>query len=190
MRSYYLSAAGRRTTLMLLVAAVAIWIFALWSLSSTLTLSYAPLQFWPSLNATLARGLSMSQLVPALLMLVVIVATPLLIWNLLEEWAALYTPTAEGLRFESLGIVLLCTWDSLQALHTLDDSDEPHDELELSSDPTLQIRNPVLRLLHTQAYGRTRLPIYAGLADREQLLSEIRSHLSCVEPQEVAVLRG
>ena len=32
----------------------------------------------------------------------------------------------------------------------------------------------MLRWLHAQAYGRLRLPIYAGLAERDELLAEIR----------------
>jgi hypothetical protein len=69
--------------LILLVGALIIWAFALWSFSSTLNVSYNPLLFWSTLSTSFSQGLSVGQVVPALLMLVLIVATPLLIWNLL-----------------------------------------------------------------------------------------------------------
>lgn len=182
MKTYRLSAAGRRTTVILLIGAVIIWGFALWSFRSTLQISYNPLQFWPSLSASVAAGLSISQLVPALLMLVLIVTTPLLFWNLLEEWGAAYTPTEQGLRFESLGIALTYPWSAITAIRRSDDdSDEPVDELLIEGNQSSQITNPVLRFLHNQAYGRDRLPIYAGLAERDQLISEIRHHAGWVE---------
>ncbi|NJP06490.1 MAG: hypothetical protein HC837_13125 [Chloroflexaceae bacterium] len=177
MKTYRLSATGRRTTILLLLAAFAIWAFALWSFSSTLNISYNPLEFWSSLMTSVDEGLAISRIVPALLMLVLIVATPLLVWNLLEEWAASYTPTPDGLRFLSLGIEVLYPWQSIRDVRRVDDdSDDPMDELLLADDQTHQIANPVLRFLHAQAYGRTRLPIYAGLQDRHELLAAIRQH--------------
>ena len=176
MKTYRLSVAGRRLTLVLLSAALLIWAFAIWSLASTLRISYHPLEFWPSLQQSLATGLGVGQVVPALLMLGLIVATPLLIWNLLEEWAAVYTPTSEGLRFESLfGLVLLYPWTTIVAICPADDDvDEPLDELLLSSDVSTQIAHPILRFLHRQAFGSHRLPLFTGLEDRDELLTEIR----------------
>ncbi len=189
MKTYQLSSAGRRTTIILLLGALAIWAFALWSFRSTLDLSYHPLRFWATLQASISAGLSISRLVPALLMLVLIVATPLLIWNLLEEWAAAYTPTDEGLQFASLGIKLTYPWSTIGEIRRVDDdSDDPIDELILTEDCTRQIPNPLLRFLHAQAYGRNKLPIYAGLQDREELLAEIHQrtalslHPSAAEP--------
>jgi hypothetical protein len=178
MKTYRLSAAGRRQTMILLVAALLIWIFAIWSFASTLRITYHPLQLWSSLQQSLDAGLSVGQVVPALLMLGLIVATPLLIWNLLEEWAAAYTPAPEGLRFASLpGITLLYPWTAISAVERADDDpDEPLDELLLRADHSAQISRPVLRFLHRQAFGGTRLPIYAGLEDRDELLAEVRRH--------------
>jgi hypothetical protein len=182
MKTYRLSSSGRRTALILLVGALIIWGFALWAFRSTLGISYSPLQFWASLRQSVEQGLSISQIVPALLMLVLIVATPLVIWNILEEWAAAYTPTENGLRFESLGVALTYPWQGVVGLRRVDeDSDEPVDELVLREDYTRQIGNPLLRFLHGQAYGRTKLPLYAGLQDRDELLAEIRQRAGLAE---------
>jgi hypothetical protein len=185
MKTYRISSSGRRTALILLVGALIIWIFALWTFGSTLGISYNPVAFWSTLRASIEQGLSISQLVPALLMLVLIVATPLVIWNICEELAAAYTPTEDGLRFTALGVKLILPWAGISAIRRVDeDSDEPMDELILREDYTSQIRNPLLRFLHAQAYGRTKLPIYAGVADRDDLLAVIRQQAELVETEE------
>jgi len=194
-KTYRLSSSGRRTALILLVGALIIWAFALWTFRSTLGISYNPLQFWSSLRAALqgnqGQGLAISQIVPALLMLVLIVATPLVIWNILEEWAAVYAPTDDGLRFMSLGIDLTYPWSGIGAIRRVDeDSDEPIDELLLREDYTGQIHNPLLRFLHGQAYGRTKLPLYAGLQDRDELLAEICQRAGLVEENQEPATDG
>jgi hypothetical protein len=180
MKTYQISSSGRRTALILLVGALIIWIFALWTFGSTLGIN--PVAFWGTLRASIEQGLSISQLVPALLMLVLIVATPLVIWNICEELAAAYTPTEDGLRFTALGVGLLVPWAGISAIRRVDeDSDEPMDELILREDYTSQIRNPLLRFLHAQAYGSTKLPIYAGVSDRDDLLAVIHQHAELAE---------
>lgn len=179
MKTYHLSQSGRRTALLLLIGSFIIWVFALWTFRRSLSLSYNPLLFWDSLRTALlgtnGQGLSIGQIVPALLMLVLIVVTPFVIWNILEEWSASYTPTEQGLRFSALGVDLVYPWEGIRSLVTVDaDSEEPLDELELQEDYTKQIKNPVLRFLHGQAFGRTKLPIYAGVEGRDELLAEIR----------------
>ena len=175
MKTYRISPSGRRTALILLVGALIIWIFAIWTFGSTLGISYNPAAFWGTLRASIEQGLSISQLVPALLMLVLIVATPLVIWNICEELAAAYSPADDGLHFTALGVKLIVPWAGISAIRLVDeDSDEPMDELVLNQDYTGQVRNRLLRFLHAQAYGRTRLPIYAGVEDRDELLAEIR----------------
>lgn len=181
MKTYRLSASGRRTSLILMIGALAVWAFALWTFRSTLGISYNPVEFWGTLRQSVEQGLSISQIVPALLMLMLIVATPLVIWNILEEWAAVYTAADDGLRFESLGVALTYPWPAIAGLRRVDeDSDEPVDELMLNQDLTPQVRNPVLRFLHRQAYGRARLPIYAGLENRDDLLAEISQRAGLV----------
>ncbi|MGQ9927217.1 MAG: hypothetical protein ACUVS4_10130 [Chloroflexaceae bacterium] len=187
MKTYRLSAAGRRNVLVLLVAALLIWVFAFWSFASTLRISYNPVRFWASLQESLAQGLSVGQVVPALLMLVLIVATPLLIWALLVEWAAVYTPTPDGLRFETLGVRVVYPWDCVRSVHRVDaDADEPFDELLLDSDPGTQIGHPLTRFLHRQVWGADRLPIYSGLEERDELLAAIRGALEATSRAERA----
>ena len=187
MKTYRISPAGRRTALILLIGALIIWAFALWTFRTTLGISYNPIEFWGTLRQTVDTGLSIGQIVPALLMLVLIIATPLVIWNILEEWAAAYTLAEDGLRFSSLGLDLTYPWAGISAIQRVDeDSDEPVDEVVLKEDYTRQIRNPVLRFLHSQAYGRTKLPLYAGLGNREELLEEIRRRAGLDEPADNA----
>lgn len=175
MNVYRLSPAGRRTLIVLLLGALLIWAFAIWSFVSTLRLSLSPGLFWSSVQASLAAGLGVGQVVPALLMLALIIATPLLIWNMLEEWSAAYSAGEDGLRFESLGIAISLPWAAVTGLRaTDDDGDEPFDEVVLNQDITAQIANPLLRFLHRQAYGVRRLPIYPDIAGRADLLDEIR----------------
>jgi hypothetical protein len=186
MKTYRLSPSGRRMTLMLIVGALLVWAFALWSFANTLNISYHPLRFWPSLSTSLANGPGIDQLIPALLMLAMIVATPLVVWNLLEEWAAAYTPTSKALRFESLGIALHYPWETITAIETVDDDREaPRTELVLAQAGGASITNPIIRFLHHQAFGHNRLPIYAGLEAREELVSEIRRHLNQAQPHGV-----
>jgi hypothetical protein len=177
MHTYVLSAAGRRTALILLVAAIIIWGFAIWLFRSTLGASSDPnVGFFDALTANLNQGLSVSQIVPALLALVLIIATPLVIWNIFEEWDAHYTITDDGLQFASLGIRLTYPWQSIQSIRNADnDGDEPFSTLQLNADHTRQIANPLLRFLHRQAFGRRQLQIYPGIQDRDQLLADIRS---------------
>ncbi len=187
MHTYRLSPAGRRLTLVLLVAALLIWAFAIWSFASTLRISYSPLQLWPSLQQSLADGLGVGQVVPALLMLALIVATPLLIWNLLEEWGAAYTPAPDGLRFASLGVEVTYPWPAIEAISRADDdAEEPLDELVLDGDYSAQIANPLVRFLHRQAFGAARLPIFAGLEGRDALIAEIRRRTEAPPPADTA----
>ncbi|HMP38860.1 MAG TPA: hypothetical protein PKA05_00625 [Roseiflexaceae bacterium] len=120
------------------------------------------------------QGPTLGQVVPALLMLVLVVATPFVIWNLLEEWSAVYTVTDDGLRYQSLGIDMLIPWSAISATRRIDvEAEESADELLLHEDPTPQISNPLLRMLHVQAYGRRKLAIYAGVEQRDELLAAI-----------------
>jgi hypothetical protein len=169
MKTYRLSASGRRTTLVLLIGALLIWAFAIWTLRS-------------SLATVGSEPLTIGQIIPALLMVVLIIATPLVVWNLLEEWSSAFTPSEAGLRFTANGVDLIYPWSGLQAIRaTDDDNDEPMHELIWDRDYTSAIRNPLIRFLHGQAYGRTKLPLYAGIADRQELVQTIRQYSNLAE---------
>jgi hypothetical protein len=194
MRTYRLSPAGKRQILVLLLAALLIWAFAVWSFASTLRISYNPLQLWPSLQQSLAAGLGVGQVVPALLMLVLIIATPLLFWALLVEWAAAYTPGAHGLQFETIGATLSLPWAAIRGVGRADEGDgpqdeaqpQPFDELLITGDTSAQIANPLVRFLHGQAIGHGRLPLYGGVERRDELIAEIQRHLAAPAPAAAA----
>jgi hypothetical protein len=186
MRTYRLSPAGKRQILVLLLAALLIWAFAVWSFASTLGISYNPLQLWPSLQQSLAAGLGVGQVVPALLMLALIIATPLLFWALLAEWAAAYTPGASGLQFETIGARLSLPWNTIRGIGRADEGDDPFEELLLAGDTGAQIANPLVRFLHGQAIGHGRLPLYGGVERRDELIAEIQRHLAAPAPATAA----
>lgn len=185
MKTYRLSPSGRRSAIVLLIGALMIWVFALWTLRISLATGSDPSAgFVQALRENLDRGLSIGQIIPALLMVVLLAATPLAAWSILEELGAQYTLTDAGLRFTSFGIALTCPWSSVVGVRRLDDNaDEPFDEVALNDDPSTQIRNPVVRWLHRQACGARRLIIYAGLADRDDLLREIRTRAGLHDAQ-------
>lgn len=176
MKTYRLSPSARRSAIVLLIGALIIWVFALWTLRISIATGSDPSTgFVQALRENLDRGLSPGQIIPALLMVVLLVATPLAAWSILEELGAQYTPTDAGLRFTSFGVALTCPWNSVIGVRRRDDdADEPFDEVALSDDLSSQIRNPLVRWLHRQACGARRFIIYAGLEDRDDLLREIR----------------
>ena len=176
MKTYRLSPSGRRSAIVLLIGAMLIWVFALWTLRITLATSSDPSAgLFQALQENLDRGLSVGQVIPALLMVVLLIATPLVLWSILEEWGAQYTLTDAGLRFTSLGIALNCSWDRITGIRRLgDDADDPLDAIMVSDDLSSQIKNPLVRWLHCQACGAQRLLIYPGVEDRDDLLQEIR----------------
>ena len=45
----------------------------------------------------------------------------------------------------------------------------------MRTDPALQLKNPLVRFLHKQAYGDT-LPLHSGLANRDLLINNINKY--------------
>ena len=175
MKTYVLSRAGRWNVLLLMIGALLVWGFAIWTFRYLLFLQVEPPVFSVALSSVWQDGLTVNRTVPLVFMLVLMVAAPLTIWNMLMEWAAQYTPTPDGLRFAALGIELLITWSSIGEVRAVDtDSDEPSHEIRLKIDPTSQITNPVLRLLYVQAYGKAVLPLHHGVDQADDLVDEIR----------------
>lgn len=187
MKTYRLSPSGRRSAIVLLIGALLIWVFALWTLRITLATSSDPsASLFQALQENLNRGLSAGQIIPALLMVVLLIATPLVLWGILEEWGAQYTLTDAGLQFTSFGVALNCPWDRISGIHRLeDDADEPLDAIIIRDDLSSQIKNPLVRWLHRQACGARRLLIYPGLEDRDDLLQEIRIRSGLPDAQPV-----
>ena len=188
MKHYRLDATGRRATLLLMAGALVVWLFAIWKLPdllSTENVSVRYLRLPSTLAAALTDGLGVSQIVPALLSVVLIVAAPLLIWNLLEEWSTSYTVRDDGLLYDTVqGISVLYPWTAIKGVRRADPESKSADHEVLVDDVGIcQIGNPLLRWLHRQAFGRMRIPIYARVAGRDDLITEIvtRAGLRTVE---------
>ncbi|HEX6288734.1 MAG TPA: hypothetical protein VFZ66_06060 [Herpetosiphonaceae bacterium] len=178
MKTYRLNATGRRATLLLMLGALAVWLFTLWKLPdilSTQNVTVSYLRLPSTLGAAIRDGLTASQVVPALLFGVLIVAAPLLLWNLLEEWSTTYVVRDDGLLYDTVqGISVLYPWTAIKGLRQVDpESNAPVHELIVDDAGICQIRSRVLRWLHRQAFGRSRIPIYAHVADRDELIAAI-----------------
>ncbi len=175
MKHYQLSREGRRNAWLMLFGAALIWLFAIWTFQSTLGITYVPGDVGASLGTMWAEGLTVNRTVPAIFMLVLMVAAPLTLWNISMELVCRYEVTAEGLRYRAVGVDIVIPWDGIAEIRSVDvDSDEPSDELILSTAPAAQIPNPLYRVLYNQAYGAKVLPVYPGVAERAELMEEIR----------------
>lgn len=94
---YHLSAAGRRTALILVLGVAAVWVFAAWTLVTQAL-----------------DGLSGPEWVTALLMLGILVVAPVVGWTLLEERSTVITADAHGLAYRSItGIHLAYAWSEV-----------------------------------------------------------------------------
>ncbi len=178
MKHYRLDATGRRATLLLMVGAFVVWLFAIWKLPDLLSTDNVRVRYLrlPStLAAAITDGLGVSQIVPALLFIVLIVAAPLLIWNLLEEWSTSYTVRDDGLLYDTVqGISVLYPWTAIKGVRRADpEAKSPDHEVIVDDVGICQIGSPWLRWLHRQAFGRMRIPIYARVASRDELIEEI-----------------
>ena len=175
MKEFQLSRGGRRNAWLMLFGAALIWIFAIWTFQSTLGISYVPGDVGASLGTMWTEGLTVNRTVPAIFMLVLMVAAPLTMWNISMELVCRYVVTEQGLRYRAVGVDITIPWDGIADIRTVDaDSEEPSDELVLRVAPTAQIPNPLFRLLYSQAYGAKILPVYPGLNERPELMADIR----------------
>lgn len=171
MKTYYLTPSGRRLTLTLMLAGLALWIFAFAVLRTTLSISYLHLP--STLGAALRQGLGPGQLIPAGILLAMIVAVPLVLWNLWEEWSTSYTITDDKLVYRTAhGITLEYLWSTIEGFRPSDGDGIPATVL-VRNDASQQIRNKLLRWLHRQSYGTRSIPIYTGVEARDELLAEI-----------------
>ena len=192
--SYAMSRDGRRQAIVLLLGVISIWVFALWTLITTLD-----------------NGLDGAEWVTAILMIAILLVAPLVGWTLLEEANARYAVAPEGLTYSTFGgINLTFPWSDITGVQPKDapgrlarfflgddapalarepepaepnapEEPEPEGEprtvlLGLSTSPSSQIANPLVRFLHKQAHGDA-LPIYGGLENQQTLLDEIASRI-------------
>lgn len=185
-KTYRLSRSARRMAYLLLVGAVLIWAFALWTIKNTLKLGFRPQNIGPSLKLLARRvigaegtqPITAEEAIPAVVMLVLLLVVPLLIWNIIEELRAAITVGPEGITFRSLGIELHYPWEEVTNLQPVDEeAEEPMDELVVQQSRLSEAGSALARFLHWQAYGRHKLPLYGGLEDREELIEQIRPHL-------------
>ncbi len=171
MKPYRLNGAGRRNVLILVVATLLLGAFAAWTLQSVLGFRY--LDFAATAGATLERGLSAAQLIPAAILIAMLVAAPLLLWSLCEEWATSYTVRDDGLVYETVaGLKFFYPWSAVRVVR---EPDAPDAIAEVITEPVAGVHagNPLLRWLHRQAVGADRVPIYPGVEARDELLAEI-----------------
>lgn len=173
MNVYRLSTGARIAAGGMALGVVAAFGAAIWKLPAVLGASWDDL--WGTLGAAWAAGWTAAQVVPALLMVAVIVAAPLLAYNLVEEASASYLVRDDGLLFGVVpGVKLLYPWSAVRGLGPVDpEESEPAYELRVDSVGIRQLRSPLLRWLHRQAWGRSRVPIYAHVAGRDELIGEI-----------------
>lgn len=180
---YRLSRAGRRMAYLLLAGGVLIWLFALWTLKNTLQIGVR--NFLPSLERLGKRlvgtegSIPPEEAIPAVIMLVLAIVVPLLIWNIVEELRSSYQVGPAGITFRSWGVELSYPWAEIADLRPVDEeAEEPLDELIVRTSRLSEIRSPVARFLHWQAYGRHKLPLYGGLEEREELIVRVRAHMA------------
>lgn len=169
MKTYRLTAAGRRFTTIMMIAVTLLWVFALWMLPTTLGVRVNDLG--STLNARIDAGFSVSQLIQAAILVLMIVSAPLLWWSLWEEWNTSYTVGDDGLTYRtSNGIALHYPWTHVREVRA--DGDDKAEVL-VSNEGVTPIRQPLLRWLHRQGFGPGRIPIYAGVEARDTLIDEI-----------------
>lgn len=170
MQTYRLTPDGRRTTLILMIATVLIGGFALYTLQSTLGFRY--LDFGPSVAAMLRRGLGPGELIPGGILLMMIIAAPLLLWSLWEEWSTSYSVSDEGLVYKTVpGIALRYPWSAIRTIRRRDEG-EAIAEVVVTPGSAV-IHDPLLRWLHHQAFGANIVPIYPGVEARDELIGQI-----------------
>jgi hypothetical protein len=177
-RAYRLSPAGRRDNLLLIAVAMMLWLFAIWSLANTLQVRLHPAGMWADVQRLFAQPPAIEQAVPALFLLVVIVATPMVIWNAIAEWDATFVPTADGLCYTTMGMRLCCRWHDIVNIQPTPVSAEEDVVLWLRYDPASTITHPLRRWLHRQYHGPNRLVIGAGIERRAELVALIEQALA------------
>ncbi len=178
MKTYRLTRQGRILTLSLIAAVVLLWIFALLSLPGVLGMSYR--DFPGSLWVAARDGFDASELIPAAILVAMLVAAPMVLAGLVEEWSARYGVTDDALLYQTLpGIALRAPWTAIRSLRGAE-RDASVAEVMVPPETLGAIRSPILRAVHRHAIGADRIPIPWDVENRDDLLAEIvrRSGLS------------
>ena len=169
MKTYRLAPTGRRMILALMVGAFLLWCSALWSLQGALGIDYA------NLGATLAAsfddGLDAARLIPAGVLLALIVAAPFLWWSLWQEWRTSYTVDDDGLTYRVAARTLHFPWTAIRSVQV--DADPEAIAVVVVPESSKQIKNPLSRWLHSQAFGSGRVPIYPTVEQHAELVEQI-----------------
>lgn len=165
---YRLSAAGRWKLAALLAATALCWLLGL--------VLYR--QAWaPPPAEGAARPPLQGLVVPGYLFGALLLAAPLLAWDLLAELTARYAVLPEGLRFRSLLLDVTYPWQRLQSLKPAGRGAAGFQPGRIDVTAAPAPLALVGRLLHPQTYGRHRVPIYADVAGRDELVAAISRQL-------------
>lgn len=171
--TYRLSRTGRWNILALIMGTLVVWLFAGWLLADTLGITYAHLATsWRKAYPTWTVG----QKVPAFLLLALLIGAPVLLWNLLTEFAARYTVDDDGLHFRSLGLNTQYKWEHIKQIKSgVQITDEPPriDVLLHETAPRPSVWAHWLHRGHTR-----RVPIYGNVANRDELLATIKEKMN------------
>lgn len=167
--TYRLSSAGRWKIGALLAATLLLWVLALVMLAGIWALRWFST---PAAPSSLTEG----QAVPAYLFLAMILAGPPLAWDLLTELTARYTVEPAGLRFQALGLNVQYPWEAARSIRRTDQRGGAAGKVDVLFDTPP--RTSLVRMLHPQSYGRSRVPIYADVLERDSLLATIRQQIT------------
>jgi hypothetical protein len=192
--TYPMSREGRRQAIVLLLGVVSIAIFALWSLINILQDGVSDVEWVTS--AFMLAILLVSPLVAWTLLeevnAIITADDDNLTYRTLGGVALQYKwPDIKGLKPKQgrsrLARFFLGNDDAdlheapaSSAPNSDDDAEGSTEEpgtllLAVADDPALQIKNPIVRFLHKQAYGDT-LPLHGGLTGRSLLINTINKH--------------
>lgn len=169
MKIYRLASSGRRLALTLMVGTCLLWCSAIWLFQTALGIDYTDLG--TTLRSTFQDGLGAERLIPAGVLLAMIVSAPLLLWSLWQEWSTSYTLSDAGLTYRTAAATLQYPWTAIRGIALEDD--ETLGAVLVTPDVLKQVGNPLSRWLYRQAFGADRVPLYAGIESRDELVQEI-----------------
>lgn len=152
-----------------MVGTCLLWCSAIWLFQAALGIDYT--DPGPTLRATLQDGLGVARLIPAGVLLALIVIAPLLLWSLRQELSSSYTLSDAGLTYRIAAGTLHYPWTAIRGIALEDD--ETLGAVLVTPDILKHIGNPLSRWLYRQAFGVDRVPLYAGVESRDELVREI-----------------